>query len=92
MQHQIGLYYVLARITRLAQITQSKSTSKKMNFKKYWTSTALFAPDELFAPINQLTAITQDASVVARQSTPHIEALMAVRIIGHLKIVDCITN
>ena len=37
MQHQIGLYYVLARITRLAQITQSKSTSKKMNFKKNWT-------------------------------------------------------
>ena len=43
-------------------------------------------------PINQLMAVTQEPSVVARQLAPHIEAHIVVHVIRHLKIFCDNTN
>ncbi len=43
-------------------------------------------------PINQLTAVTQEPSVVARQLTPHVEAHIGVHLIGHLKMFGNISK
>ena len=43
-------------------------------------------------PINQLMAVTQGPSVVARQLPPHIKAHRVVHVIRHLKIFGDSTN